>query len=265
MEWLSNFWEFLKTIWDWFVVIVPTIDAVCISLIAYYTFRLTILPKKLKFIGFKQNFNRFEGNSLEITLENRSLCPCIIESVDLLLGSFKIKASDQECTIDGFKTAKITMPPYSEIIFGEEKIDIDPCSLGKMFLLVKTTRGVQHIRYETMSKWAYKRLLKKESQHKQTTVCRTYHGEKLIVPHVKYILSYIDQSESIQTVFIEQSGLMSNHLFGYNCLSKEIMTDIATLKEHFDSEFKKYNLRYSITEVNKSFAEDSPCESAECK
>lgn len=115
----------------------------------------------LKFIGFKQNFNRFEGDSPEITLENRSLCPCIIESVDLLLGSFKIKVSDQECTIDGFKTAKITMPPYSEIIFNERKIDIDPCSLGKMFLLVKTTRGVQRIKYETMSKWTYKRLLKK--------------------------------------------------------------------------------------------------------
>ena len=242
MEWLSNFRGILKTIWDWFVVIVPTIDAVCISLIAYYTFRLTILPKKLKFIGFKQNFNRFEGDSLEITLENRSLCPCIIESVDLLLGSFKIKVSDQECTIDGFKTAKITM-----------------------FLLVKTTRGVQRIKYESMSKWTYKRLLKKQSKYKQTTVCRTYHGEKIIVPTVKYILSYIDQSESIQTVFIEQSGLMSNHLFGYNCLSKEIMTDITTLKKHFDSEFKKYNLRYSITEVNKSFAEDSPGENVKCK
>ena len=148
---------------------------------------------------------------------------------------------------------------------GEEKIDIDPCSLGKMFLLVKTTRGVQYIKYETMSKWTYNRLSKKEMQYKHTTVCRTYHNGKIIDPHVKYALSYMDKSESLQTVFIDQSGIMSENLFGYNYLSKEAMKDISTLKEHFDSEFKKYNLRYSITEVHKSFAKESPFESVECK
>ena len=49
----------LQIIWVWIVGILPTIDAICMSFIAYYTFRLTIFPKKIKFINVKQSFSVF--------------------------------------------------------------------------------------------------------------------------------------------------------------------------------------------------------------
>lgn len=251
-DWLisvfADIGNIVKDICSWFVGIVPTVDAICMSFVAYYTFRLTIFPKKLKFISIKKGGNSFEGDSIEITLENRSLCPCIIESVDLIVGSHKIKYYDGEYTIDGFKTAKIQMEPYSRIISDDGEIEIDILSLKDMSLLVKTTRGIQHIRYARISRFACWRIRQLESKYKLTTVCRNYHNSKLVVPGVKYAISFVDKSDVIQTVFIHSSGMMSQSLFGYNHLPKEIMKSKKTVKKHFEAEFKKSNLRCFITE-----------------
>ena len=98
LEWINHSLEFfsqlgglLKNIWAWFVGIAPTIDGICLSFITYYTFRLTVFPKKLKFINFRLSGSAFDGDALEITLENRSLCPAVVESVDLIIGSKKIQ------------------------------------------------------------------------------------------------------------------------------------------------------------------------------
>ena len=152
VEILSQFGDILKYIWSWFVGIAPTIDGIFLSFITYYTFRLTVFPKKLKFINFKQSASAFDGDSLEITLENRSLCPAVIESVDLIIGTKKVQFFRGECIVDGFKTAKIEMSRYSQIVLNGVPIDIDICSMGNISLLVKTTRGIQHIKYETISK-----------------------------------------------------------------------------------------------------------------
>lgn len=236
----------LKNVWTWFVGIAPTIDGICLSCITYYTFRLTVFPKKLKFINLKWSGSAFEGDSVEITLENRSLCPTVIESVDLIVGTKKIQFFSGECIVDGFKTAKIQMPRYSQIISCDGPVDIDICSMDNISLLVKTTRGIQHIRYEKLSKIAYRRIRKMEGKYDSTTVCRNQYRDRIVVPGVRYAISYIDHQGKEQIVFIHKSGTMSAAPFGYNGLPDEIMKDEATIRSHFDVEFKKCNLSYEL-------------------
>ena len=256
-DWLLSAASFigntLRSIWEWFIVIVPTIDAICMSFIAYYTFRLTIFPKKLKFINFKQGRSTFDGDSVELTLENRSLCPCVVESVDLIVGSHKIKYFEGEYIIDGFKTAKIAMQPYSKILSEDGEIDIDILTLKDISLLVKTTRGIQHIKYERISRLSWWRIRRLESKYKPTTVCRNYHNQRLVVPGIRYALSFLDEEKQIQTILIHRSGMMSQPIFGYNYLSAEIMKDKISVKKHFDAEFSKCGLTCFLTEFEDTF------------
>ena len=232
--------------------IAPTIDGICLSFITYYTFRLTIFPKKLKFINFKLSKSVFDGNSLEITLENRSLCPAVIESVDLIIDTKKIQFFRGECIIDGFKTAKIEMPAYSQIISCDGPVDIDISAMRSLSLLVKTTRGVQHIRYKTISKMAYRRIRKLEGKYDCTTVCRNQYAGRIVVPGVQYAISYVDQQGNKQVVLIHKSGTMSSAPFGYNRLPDEIMMNRASIRNHFDAEFKKRNLSYRLEVFHES-------------
>lgn len=252
---LAQIANFFENVWSWLVGIAPTVDGICLSFITYYTFRLTIFPKKLKFISFRKNCSAFEGDSIEITLENRSLCPTVIESVELVVGTKRIAFFAGECIVEGFKTAKIEMPPYSRIISNDGPIDIDICSLDKISLLVKTTRGIQHIRYETISKMALRRIQKLEKKYDRTTVCRNYLGNRIVVPGVRYAVSYVDHRGDEQVVFINKSGTMSDALFGYNGLPKEIMVNETAVRSHFDAEFERRNISYHLTVFNDPFPE----------
>ena len=243
---MLEFGDFIEAAWGWVSKIVPTINAIGISLITYYTFRLTVFPKKLRFVDLRENFSSFGGDSLEITLENRSLCPCVIKNVDIILDGYSIAIFRGECTVEGFKTVKIVTEPYTEIDCDNGKIDIDGSSIDRMALLIKTTRGFQHIKYERISKFAYWLNSKKESKYKPTTVYRKMFNGKIVVPDIKYAISFIDGNGELQTIFVHKSGVMSDALFGYNGLTKEIMESEISLKKHFDNEFKTRGLSYSI-------------------
>lgn len=269
LEWINQVAEFLsqaggmlKNAWVWFCGFIPTIDGICLSFITYYTFRLTVFPKKLKFISFKLIGSTFDGDALEITLENRSLCPAVVESVDLIVGSKKIQFFRGECIIDGFKTGKIEMPRYSQIISSDGPLDIDIGAMDKISLLVKTTRGIQHIRYETISKMAYRRIQKLEGKFESTTVCCNHYGGRIVVPGVRYAISYVDHNGEKQIVFIHKSGIMSAAPFGYNGLSDEIMKSEAAIRRHFDAEFQKCNLSYQLQAFHEMFADEDVANSS---
>lgn len=257
--------DFLKNFWGWIASIAPTIDGICLSFITYYTFRLTVFPKKLRFINFKQERSAFDGDFLEITLENRSLCPAVIESVDLISGSKKVQFFSGECIIDGFKIAKIEMPRYSQIISSDGPLDIDICSLGDISLLVKTTRGIQRIRYARISKLAWRRIRKLEEKYERTTVCRNHYGDRVVGPSIRYGISYVDHQGDNQIVLIHKSGTMSAAPFGYNGLPEEIMKNETTIRSHFDAEFEKYKLSYQLAVFRDPFVTEAVDEQQEKK
>lgn len=236
----------LRIVWNGVVGIAPTVDGICLSFITYYTFRLTVFPKKLKFISFRESCSAFHGYSMEIILENRSLCPVVIEAIDLIANSKRIQFFNGECIVEGFKTAKIEMPPYTQIISDDGVIDNIGCTMGEISLLVKTTRGVQHIRYKSISRMAHQRACKLEEKYSRTTVCSNHYGDKIVSPGVRYAIAYIDSQGNKRIVLIHKSGVMSAALFGYNGLPKEVMKNETTVRSHFDAEFKKRGISYRL-------------------
>lgn len=223
---------------------------VCLFFIAAYTFRLTIYPKKLRFINFNWGTSTFDGERFQITLENRSLCPVIVESVELEIDSYRVKVFRGECTVDAFKVAKIVMEPYSEIVTESGVLDIGSSMLGEMSLWVKTSRGLQHIKYKRESKLFLWLLKKQYSEYKPSTVCRHRCNGKLVASGVKYSLSFVDGNGDLQTVFIHKSGTMSAELFGGNRLPNWIMQDEKTIREFFDERFTSAGMEYSFRRID---------------
>lgn len=258
---MQGVWTYISTatqpVWDWLLnwnnikVLLSVLGDVCLFYISFVTFRLTLYPKRLKFIGFRYNGGAFSGDSFEITVENRSLSPVVITSLELVVGTKRIKVFDGQRIVEGFKSETIEMPPYTKIVDSDgEPIDIDIFAMKKISLWIKTTRGAQHVPYERVPQFVARYIHKKEKKFQSTTVIRNYYNEKLVVSNIKYVLSFVDSTGELQTVFIHKGGTMSSAPFGYNGLPKEMVDNEELLKKHFGDELSKRGLSGKIERFN---------------
>lgn len=230
--------------------VLPTIGNLCLFFISVYTFRLTIFPKKLRFIGYRPHYSTFEGDSVEITLENRALSPAVVQAVSLVSNGYAIKIfsenDDGTCIIDGFKTGKIKMNPFSSILTQEGEI-----SFGieeSMYLIVETPRGKQYLNFAGAPKKHLWRLREKIHPPKRAMVRRDFFNGIILKPYVRYAILYTGKNGDTQTVFVLNSGLMSKTLFGYNGLTEDIAASKESMYAHFETEFSKHNIPFSIEE-----------------
>jgi len=231
--------------------ILPAIGDLCLFFISVYTFRLTIFPKKLRFIEYRACYSSFEGDSLEITLENRALSPMVISSVSVVENGYLVKIfskddADGPCIIDGFKTGQIKMVPFTSIDSQEGEISLghtkDP------YLIVSTSRGTQYLNLAGAPKKHFLKLRKQFNSVKPTTVKRFYFNGKILKPYVRYAITYVDACGNTHTIFVHKSGSMSEAPFGYNALSEDIASSKDSMYAHFEGEFSKVNISFEITE-----------------
>ena len=234
--------------------ILQIVGDLCLLFISAYTFRLTILPKKLRFIGYRPSFSTFEGDSLEITLENRSLAPVVIQSISLVLNGYSIKIFSEDdnecetCIIDGFKTGKIKMRPFSEIYTNEGNPDFH--KVDGMYLIVETPRGNQYLTFANSPNKGFSKLNKKSYTVQDALVTRNFLDNQIIKPYIRYAIVFFDKNDNLQTILVHKAGLMSKALFGHNHLPKETLLNKETLYTHFKEQFSKANISFNIIELN---------------
>lgn len=242
------------TIKEWFSLV----GDVCLFVIAAYTFRLTVFPKKLRFIGYRPSFSTFEGDSLSITLENRSLAPVVVQSVYLLFGEYYIQIfnsdNDGECIIEGFKTSTIVMNPFSKITINGSEVNFH--KVKDLILRIATPRGVQYVAFAygprknlTLLIHKIKDAKMKNSPLKMGMVKRNYFNKKIVKDYVRYALVYKEKGGEQHTVFIHQSGFMSEAPFGYNGLPKDLVEDKTRLQAHFENEFVKRDIAFGLVDL----------------
>lgn len=229
-----------------------TLGDICIFFITVYTFRLTIFPKKPNIVDFGESFSAFKGDSLHITFENRSLCSIVILEVSIISDLGKLKIYKGHCIIENFKCVTIEMKPYSAIIDRNGKLVSECFGTKDLYIVVKTSRGTYWIPHKKRS-WTIKRIHKKLSCYDNLQVLRSYYNDLIVKPDFKYALVFSDKAGKINTVFITTNGMMSEALFGYNALTKDIMASEDALKRHFDGEFSRYGLHYALQRIPNKF------------
>lgn len=254
---LRAIWEWLGT-WkiDWEVIksVISMLGDVCLFFITVYTFRLTVLPKKLKFIDFRFAMNVFYGGTIEVVLENRSLCPVVVKRVELIIDSHRIEVcnfnDDGGCIVEIFKTATIKSKPYTEIVSKDSQKVLHFNDLSHMSLWIETSRGNQHIRFDKVSKILHSYQKRKLSSYKLTKIFRVPNNEDVVSRYVKYIVKFTDKKEDVQTVRILESGTMDKALFGCNHLPTELVENEQRLREYLDLEFTKHNFTYTLQKID---------------
>lgn len=242
---IINFnWEIVKDV-------ISAIGDTCLFFISIYTFRLTIYPKKLKFIGYSYHSSAFYGNSVEITLENRSLCPIVVRSVDLVVAHNIIKLFRGNQIIDKFRAEIIKSDSYTKILtLTGEEIKIRGNFLRTALLIIETSRGKQFIQYKDNNKFLSYFDNWKLSKYSRASVYSKKAYGKVLSDNVKYVLLFSNSNNDIHNVFILDNGMMSEDVFGYNKLSKEIVCNEKILIGFLDNEFKKHSLSYTLKKFN---------------
>jgi len=208
---------------------------VCILLITIYTFYLTFLSKKIKVISFGRHLS-WEGDSMNIVLENKSLSPISITRIDAIVekkNKFKFRNFDEPLILPPFSTKVVVMSPYSHMPdFNFDDIVFQIATSSK-------TRIVHFKKRVFLS-----RKVKKDLPNVMI-VTRKF-NDKVIMPGTKYILT-LKTNEGTKTICIFGNGVMTDNIFGYNGIPEEIVEDEQKLRLLLDSMIEPYGARYILT------------------
>lgn len=256
-EWLDRAWAFLVSIgeffgnvWAWVVANAGTIDSVCVFVITVYTFYLTIFPKKLKFLDYAISYSGFWGETIKISLENRSLSSVCVRSVCLKVNDEYLIPifhghEDGYRIIDSFHAETFVSKPHTQL-YGKDgaKLRIDPATEGKICVIVETSRGKQTI---TQKVKPAPFNMKKETVAARTDR-KTFNGI-VISKDMAYGLVYYDLDQTKHNVLIHKSGTMSEAIGEIRRIPDDLMQDEKKLRQVFDKQFRALGCSYTLQPI----------------
>lgn len=223
--------------------VLSVIGDLCIFGITIYTFYLKFYCKKIEFLAFSPSYNTFKGDSLSVTVENRSLSPICFNDVYLVFGNkFKINMSghQEHKIIEPFKTYIIRLEPFSSL--GNIKFSTLTDMDGK-YLVFKTSKGTAYTKIDKNA------TFRNDIHNLDTvTIYRRFFNNKLIFPDTLYAIIFIEQNET-KTVFINKFGGMSESIGGFNAIPQEYLDDQNKIREIFDQCFEPLDKTFIIKQI----------------
>ena len=212
---------------------------ICILLITLYTFYLTFISNKIKILSFRKRFS-YEGNSMSIVIENKSLSPISITEICAIAEKkykFNFKKFDEPLVLAPFSTKVISMNPFSYM----PKMD-----LRNIVFQIETSNKTRYISFKKRFIWITKDVKK---SYPNITISTNKFNDKIIMPGTKYILTLIIDGK-IKTIFIYKNGVMTSDVFGYNALPSDIVNNKDQVKQVIDKLVKPYDIKFDLIEEN---------------
>ena len=217
---------------------------ICILLITIYTFYITFLSCKIKFLSINESHSNNNGNSFSVVIENKSFSTLVVTKVSLIVNNeykVEIQKFDSPLILQPFSASKIESDNYSYISPDIEIIG------SKVILVVEISRKTIYAGYQKISPRIIKEI--KKSPCNVTKVKNTYNGK--IVPQLaKYILM-VWKDEYMDTIFIFETGAMTEAVLGYNGIPKEAMKHQDTIYEYLNKWLKPKGFSCSLEQVSK--------------
>lgn len=211
---------------------------ICILVITVYTFFITFISKKIEFRSVSPSSSITKGNSLSVVLENKTLSPILIDNINLIVDNkykIKIKSFDSPLIIEPFTASKITSDkhsytiPYIGSLIGPKNVlELDMSGKYKYLPLYKKSPKVS-------------KNIKRSNTNVQ--IITNKYNEKIVPEFAKYILVFSKDSWH-NTVFIFESGVITEDVFGINGLPPEVVKDYNMLIEYLDTLFKPNNITW---------------------
>lgn len=239
------------TFWPVIREIISCAGNICIFLITSYTFYLTLWPKPLKLVDVQFRMSSFKGNSFTFSLENRSLSTQVVRSVDMIVDSCVINLFKGYRHIDSFDIASFEMAPYSYLISDKgERIKDSDYFGDKISLRIVTSRSRAYIvkpkRMSSIQCYLYKKNMEKYSQG---GAVRNTLNDQIIVPGVEYALILTGKNNQKKTVFIHDSGLLSDSTLGFNAIPEELVNDERQMMIFFGKKCREMDLECKLVKL----------------
>jgi len=179
---------------DWFGII----GNGCLLAISIYVFWRTFISKKIIFSGFSTHTAIIGGNSISVTVENKTLSPIVMTSICILAGdSFKIEIKNFDIPeiLKPLSAKRYTTDPFSEISEAIDFSDLHKYSKEKRLRIeIHTSSGYL---FDTFNPYHGQYGRKAEKIPLHTRYTKIYNGV-IISPKIKYAihLELPDRSEA---------------------------------------------------------------------
>lgn len=235
---------------------------VLITFITLYTAWLRFIRKRIDILSISSNHSIFEGDSLSLIIENKTLSNYTVSSVDFVFDNqyiMQICKYDEPFIIEPLKAYKISMQPvtytypkFSELMSGDmlrtQNNIILNTSSGKICLTKKRRKPFKlDIKY--LFSLLPKRCIFNEDNFEKVSIHRNKFNDKVLSKDVNYVLVILLESGSYQDVLIDKSGFMSSDLFGINGLPEYAVKNFDSMVEYFRKEGQEKGLTFTLYDV----------------
>lgn len=224
---------------------------ICILLITIYTFYITFISQKIKFISLSNSSSNSKGDSFSVVLENKSLSPQVINDIYMIVDNkYKIQVKKFE--------VPLVLEPYTAKEISSEKYSYTnpslPLKTGENVILeVNTTRKKLYLYMRKKTPKVTKEM--KDIKYNVTKITKTY-NEKVIPQNAKYVLS-VAKGDWKNTVFIFKTGVMTGEILGYNGIMKDALKSKEDLIQYLDNWLKPNGINYYLEQLTDIFIEES--------
>lgn len=216
---------------------------ICILLITIYTFYITFISQKIKFISLSKSSSNSKGDSFVVILENKSLSPQVIKDIYMIVDNkYKILVKKFE--------VPLVLEPYTAKEISSEKYSYTipslPITTGENVILeVSTTRKKLYLYMHKKTPKVTKEM--KNISYNVTKITNTY-NEKIVPQNAKYALT-VSKEEWQSTIFIFKTGVMTGEILGYNGIPEDALKSNEDLIQYLDNWLKPNGLNYSLNQL----------------
>ena len=238
------------------LTIIELLGNLCVILITVYTFSLGFFSSRVTLVSLLHSHGN-RGDSLSITLKNRTMKTFFIKSVELIIDnkySVQIKSSDSEPTVlESLGAVVIKMEKYSGLADGFK------------IPLLRENRMYARLELEERYLNARQPIHLRKRHNKQfqpITVFRSTYCDMLIQDGDIYALHYFSKpaEEDEHIIIIHKSGIMSdsmpqyckasNTLEAFNAIPKEIACSYDRTKELFQEICEPFGTKFQLIKLN---------------
>ncbi|AYK06545.1 hypothetical protein [Brevibacillus laterosporus] len=237
--------SFFSSIREW----VTFAANICILLITIYTFYLTFISKKIKFMSISESLSITDGDNFSVVLENKSLSPLVIEEIYLIIDNkykVQVKKFESPLILEAYTAQKVTSHRYS---YTAPSL---PSLIGNNTVLeVKTSRKKLYLRLHKKVPKVTREM--RNIPYNVEKITNTY-NEKIVPKNAKFVL-VASKGDWQKTVFIFKTGVMTGEILGYNGMPEEAVKDQGNLLRFLDSWLKPNGVKYYVNQLTNSFIE----------
>ncbi|MCL2760252.1 MAG: hypothetical protein FWD70_01220 [Desulfuromonadales bacterium] len=244
--------------------LISGLTSAVLLLIAIYTFYLTFISKRITIPSVGFSFHHWESDSIVIVLKNKTLQAFTINEIHAVFDNkyrIKICKYDIPILLRPYNSIIVKMDPFTRMD-GFHLSDFQKMEMaGKdIYFEIKTDehkiiyshfKGNKQRKYKIWDNSINVSLWREKHKDRDSLInvfiLAIKLGDIVLRDDYAYILEYrTSEDHVIQTAFINDGGIISTCIFGFNAIPKEDLLDVKKIRNIFTVPCKELQIGLSI-------------------